>query len=127
LYDSLMVTQITLKTEGPHGLPSGRRAEVDPLYRGLIILAVYDSGHATHSRELHSSRARTQRLDEKPTLDRNRGRCQGLRNVRKSSAGGFDWDHPTHPTLQLFGQCPWQESNPWGSVLRVISCVTIRL
>ncbi len=26
LYDCLMVTQITLKTEGPHGLPSGRRS-----------------------------------------------------------------------------------------------------
>jgi hypothetical protein len=44
-----MVTQITLKTEGPHGLPSGRRtdsepeSEVDPLYPGLIILADYDS------------------------------------------------------------------------------------
>ena len=25
-----------------------------------------------------------------------------------------------------FRKCPWQESNPWGSVLRVI-CVTIRL
>ena len=44
LYDSLMVTQITLKTEGPHGLPSGRRAEVDPLYPGLIILTDYDCG-----------------------------------------------------------------------------------
>ena len=31
LYDCLMVTQITLKTEGPHGLPSDRLpAEVDP-------------------------------------------------------------------------------------------------
>jgi hypothetical protein len=41
LYDCLMVTvtQITLKTEGPHGLPSDRLpAEVDPLplRRGLI-------------------------------------------------------------------------------------------
>jgi hypothetical protein len=62
LYDSLMVTQITLKTEGPHGLPSGRWAEVDPLYPGLIILTDYDSGHASHSREL-MSRARTQRLE----------------------------------------------------------------
>ncbi len=26
---------------------------------------------------------------------------------------------------KLFVKCPWQESNPWGSVLRVI-CVTIR-
>ena len=60
LYDSLMVTQITLKTEGPHGLPSGRQTEADPLYRGLIILTDYDSGHASHLREL--SRARTQRL-----------------------------------------------------------------
>ena len=62
LYDSLMVTQITLKTEGPHGLPSGRQTEVDPLYRGLIILTVYDCGHASHPREL-MSRARTQRLE----------------------------------------------------------------
>jgi hypothetical protein len=54
LYDSLMVTQITLKTEGPHGLPSGRQTEVDPLYRGLIILTVYDCGHAfqPHLREV---------------------------------------------------------------------------
>jgi hypothetical protein len=37
LYDCVMVTQITPKTEGPHGLPSGRRTEVDPLYPGLII------------------------------------------------------------------------------------------
>ena len=51
LYDCLMVTQITLKTEGPHGLPSGRRTEVDPLYPGLIILAVYDCGHAFQSLE----------------------------------------------------------------------------
>ena len=39
LYDSAMVTQITLKTEGPHGLPSDRLpAEVDPLplWRGLV-------------------------------------------------------------------------------------------
>jgi hypothetical protein len=57
-----MVTQITLKTEGPHGLPSGRQTEVDPLYRGLVILTDYDSGHASHSREL-MSRARTQRLE----------------------------------------------------------------
>jgi hypothetical protein len=57
LYDSLLVTQITLKTEGPHGLPSGRQTEVDPLYRGLIILTVYDCGHAFQS--LESSRART--------------------------------------------------------------------
>ncbi len=89
---AIVQPRFALKTEGPHGLPSGRQMEADPLYRGLIILAVYDSGHATHSREL--SRARTQRpgLDEKPTLDRNRGRChlQGLRNVRKPSAGGFD-------------------------------------
>ena len=61
LYDSLMVTQITLKTEGPHGLPSGRRAEVDPQYPGLIILTDYDCGHASHLRDV--SRARTQRLD----------------------------------------------------------------
>ena len=44
LHDSLMVTQITLKTEGPHGLPSGRQTEADPLYRGLIILTDYDCG-----------------------------------------------------------------------------------
>ena len=44
LYDCLMVTQITLKTEGPHGLPSGRQTEADPLYRGLIILTDYDCG-----------------------------------------------------------------------------------
>ena len=37
LYDSAMATQITVKTEGPHGLPSGRRTEVDSLYPGLII------------------------------------------------------------------------------------------
>ena len=49
LYDCLMVTQITLKTEGPHGLSSGRRAEVDPLYPGLIILTDYDCGHAFQS------------------------------------------------------------------------------
>ena len=54
LYDSLMVRQITLKTEGPHGLPSGRRAEADPLYPGLIILTDYDCGHAfqSHLREV---------------------------------------------------------------------------
>ncbi len=46
-----MVTQIALKTEGPHGLPSGRRTEVDPLYPGLIILAAYDRGHAFQSLE----------------------------------------------------------------------------
>jgi hypothetical protein len=62
LYDSLMVTQITLKTEGPHGLPSGRQTEADPLYRGLIILTDYDADTLSeHLREL--SRARTQRLD----------------------------------------------------------------
>ena len=65
LYDSLMVTQITLKTEGPHGLPSGRQTEADPLYRGLIILTVYDCGHAFRSLK-KSSRARTHRLEEQP-------------------------------------------------------------
>ena len=44
-----MVTQITLKTEGPHGLPSGRQTEADPLYRGLIISTDYDCGHAFQS------------------------------------------------------------------------------
>jgi hypothetical protein len=35
-------------------LPSGRRAEADPLYPGLIILADYDCGHAfqSHLREV---------------------------------------------------------------------------
>jgi hypothetical protein len=91
-YDSLMVTQITLKTEGPHGLPSGRRTEVDPLYPGLIILTVYDCGHAFQSlvRSEPCANATARELGE------------GLRNVHKSSAGGFDWDHPTHPTQQLF-------------------------
>ncbi len=51
LYDSAVATQITLKTEGPHGLPSGRRTEVDPLYPGLIILTVCDCGHALQSLE----------------------------------------------------------------------------
>ena len=50
LYDCLMVTQITLKTEGPHGLPSGRQTEADPLYRGLIILTDYDAV-TLHTRE----------------------------------------------------------------------------
>jgi hypothetical protein len=41
LYDSAMVTQIILKTEGPHGLPSDRLpAEVDPLsWRGLQVVS----------------------------------------------------------------------------------------
>ena len=66
LYDSLMVTRITLKTEGPHGLPSDRLpAEVDPpgplpLARSCFILADYEAVNAYHLREL--SRARTQRL-----------------------------------------------------------------
>ena len=51
LYECLMVTQITPKTEDPHGLPSGRRTEVDPLYPGLIILTVDDCGHAFQSLE----------------------------------------------------------------------------
>ncbi len=78
LYDCLpvMVTQITLKTEGPHGLPSlagRRRTEVDPLYPGLIIMMILPSTiAATGTRSNHSrlggvSRARssprTQRLD----------------------------------------------------------------
>ncbi len=86
LYDSLMVTQITLKTEGPHGLPSGRQTEADPLYRGLIILTDYDSGHrdASHSRGL--SRARTQRLD--------RGR-------RRFSTTWLSWEPPTRQGLRI--------------------------
>jgi hypothetical protein len=60
LYDSLMVTQITLKTEGPHGLPSGRQTEVDPLYRGLIILTdrrILVSSSGTHSGRLRVAAA----------------------------------------------------------------------
>ena len=67
LYDSLMVTQITLKTESPHGLLSGRRTEVDPLYPGLIILAVYDCGHAFQS-HLRDEPCANARLHEKPVL-----------------------------------------------------------
>ncbi len=63
LYDCLMVTQITLKTEGPHGLPSGRQTEVDPLYRGLIILTVYDCGHAFQS--LERSEPMRERIDSR--------------------------------------------------------------
>jgi hypothetical protein len=63
LYDCLMVTQIALKTEGPNGLPSGRRTEVDPLYPGRIILAVYDCGHAFQS--LERSEPVRERIDEK--------------------------------------------------------------
>ena len=68
LYDCLMVTQITLKTEGPHGLPSGRRTEVDPLYPGLIILTVYDCGHAFQS--LERSEPVRERIDsmEQPAI-----------------------------------------------------------
>jgi hypothetical protein len=59
LYDCLMVTQITLKTESPHGLLSDRLpAEVDPpCGEVFIILTDYDCGHAYHLREV--SRART--------------------------------------------------------------------
>ncbi len=130
LYDSLMVTQITLKTEGPHGLPSGRRTEVDPLYPGLIILAVYDSGHATHSREL--SRARTQRLVREASR-LTRTPCQGLRMHHGS------WQTFRKVSLALAGIEPvgFRVKSDlrnhqaivqprWGSVLRVI-CVTIRL
>ncbi len=74
LYDCLMVThwQITLKTEGPHGLPSlagRRRTEVDPLYPGLIIMMILPSTIAAtrsnHSRGVSRARSspRTQRLD----------------------------------------------------------------
>ncbi len=38
LYDSLMVTQITLKTEGPHGLPSAR-ADRRRLIRYIVALS----------------------------------------------------------------------------------------
>ena len=54
LYDCLMVTQITLKTEGPHGLPSDRLpAEVDPpeplpLARSCFILTDYEAVNAYH-------------------------------------------------------------------------------
>ncbi len=70
LYDCLMVTQITRKTEGPHGLPLGRRKEVDPLYPGLIILAVYDCGHAFQSLERSEPvRERIDRLDGAAAAD----------------------------------------------------------
>jgi hypothetical protein len=51
-----MVTQITLKTEleGPHGLPSGRRTEVDPLYPGLIILTLNRLRNLAATRSNHS-------------------------------------------------------------------------
>jgi hypothetical protein len=65
-----MVTQIAHKTEGPHGLPSGRRTEVGPLHPGLIILTVYDYGRAFQSLErsepvrerIDSRRRRVERL-----------------------------------------------------------------
>jgi hypothetical protein len=100
-----MATQITLKTEGPNGLPSGRRTEVDPLYPGLIILlTVYDCGHAFQSLE------RTEPCANATARESG----QGLRNVRKSSAGGFDWDHPTHPTQQLFRKVSLAGIEPVG-------------
>jgi hypothetical protein len=50
----LMVTQITLKTEGPHGLPCFRPTERRLIRhgRGLIILTDYDRGHAFQSHPL---------------------------------------------------------------------------
>jgi hypothetical protein len=67
IYDCLMVTQITLKTEGPHGLPSlaGRRTE-DPLYPDLIILTDYDRGSAFQSLERSEPRERSASI-EPPT------------------------------------------------------------
>jgi hypothetical protein len=34
--------------------------------------------------------------------------------VHKSSAGGFDWDHPTHPTQQLFRKVSLAGIEPVG-------------
>ncbi len=55
-------------TEGPHGLPSGRQTEADPLYPGLIILTVYDCGHAFQT--LERSEPVRERIDsmEQPTI-----------------------------------------------------------
>jgi hypothetical protein len=107
LYDCLMVTQITLKTEGPHGLPSGRQTEADPLYRGLIILTDYDCGQRfTLKRSEPWAKVNAAARDWAQWT-------RGLANLPlvglplrdyemcTSAAGGFDWDH-RHPTRQLF-------------------------
>ena len=116
LYDSAMVTQITLKTEGPHGLPSGRRAEADPLYPGLIILTDYDCGQRftlKRSEPCANGTARdwaqwTRGLANLPLVGlplRDYEMCT-------SSAGGFDW--ATDTRLGNFSvQRPRQESNPY--------------
>jgi hypothetical protein len=111
-----MVTEITLKTEGPHGLPSGRRTEVDPLYPGLIILTVYDCGHAFHWQSLERSEpcANAAKLVREAIGFPAPPFGQGLQNVRKSSAGGFDWDHPTHSTKQLFRKVSLARIEPVG-------------
>ena len=88
LYDSAMVTLITLKTEGPHGLPSGRRAEADPLYPGLIILTDFDCGHAFQSLPRECASARAHRLV----------REAGGSNVTSHRA----WPGTTYQALQAF-------------------------
>jgi hypothetical protein len=61
LYDSAVATQITLKTESPHGLLSGRRlAKVDPPWSWPYHPSRLRCGDAYHLREVN--RARTQRL-----------------------------------------------------------------
>ena len=112
-----MVTQITLKTEGPHGLPSGRQTEADPLYRGLIILTDYDCGQ-------RFTLERTEPCANATTRERGgwltTAPGQGLR-IKPDA-----WVTPGYSrTQEAFSvRVSRQESNPWGSVLRVI-CVTI--
>jgi hypothetical protein len=128
LYDSAMATQITLKTEGPHGLPSGRRTEVDPRYPGLIILVTdYDCGQRFTPKRSEpcanaTARERGEQAEPVPRLARGTTKCASLRRV--GSTGTTRLTRLSNCFVK--SRCPWQESNPWGSVLRVI-CVTIAL
>jgi hypothetical protein len=77
-----------------------------------FILADYDYGHASYSREL--SRARAQRLVREASPG-----SQGCPVTVPRLARDYE-----EPLSSFSVECPWQESNPWGSVLRAICVAT---
>ena len=88
LYDSLMVTQITLKTEGPHGLPSGRRAS---------------RGWSAISWPYHLNRLR---LRSRFTLERrepcaNAAARQSCRRLRALLGVPLHWQPPARQGLRI--------------------------
>ena len=101
-----------LKRKVPTGCLQADRREADPLYRGLIISTDYDCGQ-------RFTPERMSRCANASTRERGEHRFTGLTRATPGQGLRIKRHHGNFSVV-----CPWQESNPWGSVLRVI-CVTI--